>query len=632
MPSSRPRGHHNDPKSPDLSAPGFGAHPGAFEDLPQILADVAVKSQEMIREFSERHAVSPGWQETAKDEMNLSAVIGVPELFAELTKRFLSDPERLARAQAAFWQNGLKILTYFNQRLAGERPSPVIEPKPGDRRFSDPDWSEDPYFDTLKQQYLLFYQWLEDMVLDTEGLSPQERKKALFFTRRAIDAMAPTNFLFTNPEALHETVETRGENLIRGIRLALEDMDRGHGRFAPRVAPSGAFEVGRNLATTPGKVIFQNDMMELIQYVASTDKVRKTPLLFIPPWINKFYILDLTADKSLIKWAVDQGHTVFVISWVNPDQRHADATFSDYMNQGPLTALDVIEQATGETQVNAAGYCIGGTLLACTVAYLAQTQKGKSKGRIKSATFLTTLLDFSDVGELSVFIDEGLISRLERHMQNNGILRGREMASTFSLLRANDLVWQFAINSYLLGREPKPFDILYWNADCTNMPAAMHTYYLRNMYLENRLKEPGGVEMTGPDGKTVGIDLAAIKTPSYFLATRDDHIAPWTSVAASTKLVKGPVKFTLAGSGHVAGVINPPKRKKYGYWTNTTKPADAQMWRESATQHSGSWWADWGAWLARHAGPKAVEPRASGGGTLKPLGDAPGNYVKQRAE
>ena len=572
------------------------------------------------------------WQETAEEEFDLSTVIGVPEIFAELTRRILSDPERLAKAQASFWQNGLKLLTYFNQRLIGQTPKPVIEPRPGDRRFNDPDWSEDPYFDTLKQQYLLLYQWLEDMVYDTSGLSDQERKKALFFTRRAIDAMAPTNFLLTNPEALHETIETRGENLIRGIRLALEDMEHGQGRLTPRSTPAGAFEVGRNLATTPGKVVYRNTMMELLQYTPTTDKVRQTPLLIIPPWINKYYILDLTPDKSFIKWAVDQGHTVFVISWANPDHRHADKAFSDYMIEGPLAAMDAIAQITGETQVNAAGYCIGGTLLACTLAYLAQTQSGTQPDRIKSATFFTTLLDFSDVGELSVFIDEGLVSRLEHHMQDNGILRGREMASTFALLRANDLVWQFAVNSYLLGREPKPFDILYWNADCTNMPAAMHAYYLRNMYLENRLKDPGGVVMTGPDGKTVGIDLSTIKTPSYFLATRDDHIAPWTAVLASTKLVKGPVKFVLAGSGHVAGVINPPQRKKYGYMTNTAHGADPQAWRDEATQHPGSWWPDWGKWAARHAGAKSMVPRKPGGAKVKTLGDAPGDYVKKRAD
>lgn len=611
-----------------FDTPALGPHPGAFEELPQILAEVAAQSQDMIREFSERHAIDPEWQETAEEEIDLSSVIGVPEIFAELTRQILSDPERLAHAQAAFWENSLKLLTYFNQRLAGMSPQAVIDPERGDKRFLDPDWSEDPYFDMLKQQYLLFVKWIEDMVADAEGLNERERKKALFFTRRALDAIAPTNFLLTNPEALHETIETRGQNLIRGIQLALEDMERGHGRLTPRATPNGAFEVGRNLATTPGKVIYQNDLMELIQYAPSTDKVRKTPLLIVPPWINKYYILDLTEDKSFIKWAVAQGHTVFVISWANPGENHAGKAFTDYMKQGPLEALAAIEEATGETQVNAAGYCIGGTLLASTMAYLAQTEKPKKgRERIKSGTFFTTLLDFTHVGELSVFIDEGLIERLENHMQNNGILHGREMAATFSLLRANDLVWQFAINSYLLGREPKPFDILYWNSDSTNMPAAMHAYYLRNMYLENRLKNPGEIVMDG-----VGIDLNAITVPCYFLATRGDHIAPWDSVLASTKLVKGPAKFVLADSGHVAGVINPPQRKKYCYWTNSAKSGEPKAWRDGASQHPGSWWPDWGKWISRHAGKPEVAARTPGTGKLKAIGDAPGTYVLKKAE
>lgn len=613
----------------DFEIPALGPHPGAFEELPQILTEVAARSQEMIQEFSERHAIDPEWQETAEEEIDLSTVIGVPEIFAEVVKRALSDPERLARAQAQFWQNGMQLLTYFGQRLSGMNPAPVVEPEGGDRRFSDPDWSQDPYFDMLKQQYLLIVKFIEDMVLETDGLTDHERKKAQFFTRRAMDAIAPTNFLLTNPEALHETIETRGENLIRGIQLALEDMERGHGRLTPRATPDGAFEVGRNLATTPGKVVYQNDLMELIQYTPTTTKVRKTPLLIVPPWINKYYILDLTEQKSFIKWAVDQGHTVFVISWANPDERHADKAFGDYMKEGPLAALDAIEKATGETQVNAIGYCIGGTLLAATMAYLTQTEKPKKgQDRIKSGTFFTTILDFADVGELSVFIDEGLVTRLENHMQNNGILHGREMASTFSLLRANDLVWQFAINSYLLGREPKPFDILYWNSDSTNMPAAMHAYYLRNMYLENRLKEPGGIELDG-----VGIDLSAIRVPCYFLATRNDHIAPWNAVFASTKLVKGPTKYVLADSGHVAGVINPPERKKYCYWTNADDHVDdCQAWRDGASKHPGSWWPDWGKWIARHAGKKDVPPRKPGGGKLKAINDAPGAYVRKRAQ
>ncbi len=599
--------------------------PGPFEDLPGILADVAAKSNDMIRNFSERHATDPKWRESAETEMDLTKVVGVPEIFAELTRRMMANPQALARAQARFWENGLKLLAYFNQRLTDLNPKPLIEPEKGDKRFLDPDWSEDPYFDVLKQQYLLINQWLEELVSDTEGLSPQEHKKALFFIRRAAEAMAPTNFLLTNPEVLHETIETHGENLIRGIAMALEDLEHGRGRLSVRTTTRGVFEVGRDLAITPGKVIWRNTMMELIQYAPSTSKVRKTPLLIIPPWINKYYILDLSPNKSLIEWAVSQGHTVFVISWANPDASHANNTFMDYMQDGPLAALDAIEDATGESAVNAVGYCIGGTLLATTLSYLEQTRGG---GLIKSATFLTTLLDFTDVGELSVFIDEGLVSRLENYMQDHGILHGREMASTFSLLRAKDLIWQFAVNSYLLGREPRPFDVLSWNADSTNMPAAVHACYLRNMYLENRLKEPGGICMGG-----VPIDLEKIITPCYFLAARNDHIAPWRSVYASSKLVKGPVKFVLSGSGHVAGVINPPVRNKHDYWTNTaTKPADPEAWQDKATRHPGSWWLDWGKWIARHSGKKEIAPRKPGGTILKPLCDAPGEYVLKRSD
>lgn len=595
-----------------------------MEELPMILADVATRSQDMIRAFNERHAVDPEWQDTARSEFNLSEVVGLPEIFAELTRQMIAEPEHLAQAQMKFWENGLKLLGYFNARLAGKTPEPVATPQDGDKRFKDKDWNEDPYFDFLKQQYLLFSNWIEDLVDGADGLDAHERQKAHFFTRRVTDAMAPTNFLLTNPEALHETIETKGENLIRGLEMAIEDMEQGHGRMAVRTTKKDAFQIGKDLANTPGKVVFRNDLMELIQYSPTTDKVRKTPLLIIPPWINKFYILDLGPEKSFIRWAVEQGHTVFIISWANPDESLKDKAFEDYLVEGPMAALDAIEKITDEKQVNAIGYCIGGTLLATTLSYLAS--KGQ-KERIKSATFFTTLLDFSDVGELSVFIDEGLVTRLEDHMKDNGILYGREMASTFSLLRANDLIWSFAINSYLLGRDPRPFDILHWNADYTNMPAAMHAYYLRHMYLENRLREKGGVKILGTP-----IDLSKIKTPSYFLATKDDHIAPWKSVYESSRLFNGPVKYVKAGSGHVAGVINPPSRNKYGYWTNSKKTDSPVEWMEGASQHPGSWWNDWSKWINRHAGKKDQKARKPGKGKLKALCDAPGEYVMKRSD
>ena len=599
-----------------------------IEELPAILADVATKSQDMIREFNERHAIDPEWQQNARSEMSLTEVVGLPEIFGELTRQMINEPEHLAQAQMKYWENGLKLLGYLNARMAGQTPDPVIEPSPGDKRFQDDDWSNEVYFDFLKQQYLLFSEWVQDMVGAAGGLDPHERRKAEFFTRRITDAMSPTNFLLTNPTALHETIETKGANLLRGLELAIEDLERGHGRFAVRQTPDNAFTLGVDIAATPGKVVFRNDLMELIQYTPSTDKVRKTPLMIVPPWINKFYILDLDEEKSFIRWAVSEGHTVFVISWVNPGESLKDKAFEDYLNEGPLAALDAIEQATGENEVNAIGYCIGGTLLAITLAYLAAT---KQKKRIKSATFFTTLLDFSDVGELAIFTDAGMVQRLEEHMKDNGILYGHEMASTFSQLRANDLIWNFAINNYLLGKEPRPFDILYWNSDSTNMPAAMHAYYLRNMYLENRLRLKGGIDIMG-----VPIDLSKVKTPSYFLATKDDHIAPWKTVYESATLFSGSTKYVLAGSGHVAGVINPPGRNKYGYMTRTKggkeRPNSPEDWINLADQHTGSWMHDWKKWIARHAGKKDQPARIPGDGKLKALCDAPGTYVKMRGE
>jgi len=605
------------PLGPSLASPF-----GKLNELPVILADVANRSQDMIRDFSERHATAPQWSRAAQTELNLNEIVGVPETLTQLTQNLVAEPETMAKAQIKFCQNGLKLMVYINARLAGQTPAPVVQPDRGDKRFQDPSWCDDLYFDVLKQQYLLFTAWVDDLVAGVEGLSPHERKKAHFFTRRITDAMAPTNFLLTNPKALRETVETRGENLICGLKKALQDTRKGHGRLQVRTTTENAFVIGKDLANTPGKVIFRNDLMELIQYTPSTAKVRKVPLLIVPPWINKFYILDLGGEKSFIRWAVAQGHTVFAISWVNPDERLKDKGFEDYLVEGPLAALDAIEQVTGTAHVNAIGYCIGGTLLAITLAHLADL---KQSDRIKSATFFTTLLDFSDVGELSVFIDDTMVTRLEAHMQNNGILSGREMAATFSALRANDLIWAFAINSYLLGKDPRPFDILYWNADSTNMPARMHTYYLRNMYLENRLCLKGGIDIMGH-----GVDLTQVKTPSYFLATRDDHIAPWASVYASVRLLKGPTKYVLAGSGHVAGVINPPSRKKYCHWTNSKKPAAAEDWLAGAREHSGSWWNNWNTWAARHAGPQNQPPRDPGCGPLPALGDAPGTYVLNR--
>jgi polyhydroxyalkanoate synthase subunit PhaC len=463
--------------------------------------------------------------------------------------------------------------------------------------------------------------WIQGVVKEVDGLDEYTLRKVDFYTRQFVDAMAPSNFVLTNPEVLRATIETRGENLVNGLKNLLDDLERGKGRLAIKMTDMTAFKIGENIAVTPGKVVYQNDLMQLIQYMPTTDTVFRRPLLIIPPWINKFYILDLRPDNSFIRWAVGQGHTVFVISWVNPDEKLAQKSFEDYMREGPLAALDAIEKATGEREANAIGYCLGGTLLAATLAYMAV----KRDRRIKCATYFASMVDFAEAGELSVFIDEEQLAALEERMSKKGYLEGRDMATTFNMLRANDLIWSFVVNNYLLGKEPFPFDLLYWNADSTRMPAAMHSFYLRRMYQENLLSKPGGITLGG-----MGIDLAKIKTPSFILSTREDHIAPWRSTYVATRLYGGPMKFVLAASGHIAGVINPPG-SKYGHWTNDANPPTPEEWLAGATQHRDSWWPLWQGWVAQYGGDK-VPARQPGDRELAPIEDAPGSYVMVRAE
>jgi polyhydroxyalkanoate synthase len=424
----------------------------------------------------------------------------------------------------------------------------------------------------------------------------------------------------TNPEVLRTTIDTGGENLIRGLHNMLDDLERGKGQLAVKMTDLEKFKLGENIAVTPGKVIYQNALMQLVQYTPTTETVRRRPLLIMPPWINKFYILDLRPTNSFIRWAVAQGHTVFVVSWVNPDAALAQKEFVNYMDEGPFAALEAIEQATGEREVNVIGYCIGGTLLATTLAYMAK----KGDRRFASATYFTTMVDFAESGELSVFIDEEQIQALESRMAKQGYLEGGDMAQTFNMLRANDLIWSFVVNNYLLGKEPFPFDLLYWNSDATRMPSAMHSFYLRNMYQENRLVRPGGISIHHEP-----IDLTEIKTPTFILATKEDHIAPWKSSYSATQLYKGPVKFCLAGSGHIAGVVNPPEAKKYAYWTNPKLPKSPEAWFQAATQTEGSWWGEWDKWIQKFSGG-TVPARQPGDGKLKPIEDAPGSYVKLR--
>lgn len=581
------------------------------------------------REFAENMAmVAHKWQiitrellaNQAKNAPNTPAdPLNIGNSFAELFTRIMSDPLSIAEKQFNFWQDHINLWQNTSKKFLGEEQKPVIVPDNRDRRFKDEAWQENAVFDFFKQSYLLSARLIQDYVKDVDGLDPKDIKKIDFYTRQFIDAMSPSNFLMTNPEVLKATIESNGENLVKGMENLLEDIERGNGNLRISMTDYSAFAVGKNLAVTKGKVIYRNDLIELIQYEPTTKEVYKVPLLVIPAWINKYYILDLQPENSCVKWAVDQGYTVFVISWVNPDERLSEKTFDDYMTEGPIAAMDAIEQATGEKQISVIAYCLGGTLLSVVLAWL--HAKGK-QDRIKSATYLTTMIDFTEAGELSVFIDEEQLKMLESRMSKNGYLEGSEMAMTFNMLRANDLIWSFVVNNYLLGKDPFPFDLLYWNSDSTRMPARMHSFYLRNMYQKNLLVKPNALTICG-----VPIDLSTIKTPAYMLSTREDHIAPWKSTYAATKIFKGDVRFVLAASGHIAGVINPPSKKKYCHWVNEKLPASPDEWLDGATENSGSWWPDWDKWQRGFAGEK-LPARIIGEGKLKPLEDAPGSYVK----
>jgi poly[(R)-3-hydroxyalkanoate] polymerase subunit PhaC len=607
---------------PESDAPGAGAgRAEAPSDVAELsrqmaedLAEIAEKSQKLVTEFLAR-------QEEQEDGIGLANPMAIGAAFFEMTARLMSDPARLVAAQVSLWRDYLRLWQQTATRLLGGEAEPLAEPAPEDRRFRDKAWNDSALFDFIKQSYLLTARWLQGRVQQVEGLDEHTARKVDFYTRQFVDALAPSNFVLTNPEVLRATIESRGENLFQGLKNLLDDLERGKGRLAIRMTDMEAFRLGDNVAATPGKVVWQNDLMQLIQYAPATERVKRRPLLIIPPWINKFYILDLRPRNSFIRWAVGQGHTVFVISWVNPDERLAQKSFEDYMREGPLAALDAMERATGERESNVIGYCLGGTLLAATLAWMA----AKRDTRIKSATYFVTMVDFKEAGELSVFIDEEQLQALEERMKKKGYLEARDMHTTFNMLRANDLIWSFVVNNYLLGKEPLPFDLLYWNADSTRMPAAMHSFYLRKMYQENLLVAPGGITLGG-----VPLDLRRIKTPSFLLSTREDHIAPWRSTYAATQLYSGPVKFVLSASGHIAGVVNPPG-SKYGHWENAANPPTPEEWLAGATQRPDSWWPLWEKWVAHYAGGE-VAARRSGDGGLTPIEDAPGSYVKLRAE
>jgi polyhydroxyalkanoate synthase subunit PhaC len=541
----------------------------------------------------------------------------IGKAFMDITAKMLSDPSKLMERQMDLWKSYMGLWQRSTECfLSGE--SCAIPTDLKDKRFKDPAWQQNPAFDFIRQTYQLTANWLQGTLGSVEGVDDKTARKVDFYARQFIDALSPSNFLMTNPEAWKATLESNGENLVVGLNNLLEDLERGKGKLSIRMTDPDAFKIGKNLALTAGKVVYQNDLMQLIQYSPTTKDVHATPVLMIPAWINKFYILDLQPANSLVKYLVDQGHTVFMVSWVNPTEKLARKTFEDYLNEGPLAALDVIESITGETAINAVGYCLGGTLLATTLAYLHQIKQGK---RIKSATYFTTMIDFADAGELAVFIDEDQLANMEERMAKKGYLEGSEMAMTFNMLRANDLIWSFVVNNYLLGKDPFPFDLLYWNADSTRMPAAMHSFYLRNMYQKNLLIRKFGISINDEM-----IDVASIATPSMFISTRDDHIAPWKSTYQGAKCMKN-AQFVLSASGHIAGIINPPAKQKYVYWTNAKIVSNADEWLSAAKENAGSWWPHWEQWL-RGFSEGTVPARKTGSKKFKPIEDAPGSYVQ----
>jgi polyhydroxyalkanoate synthase subunit PhaC len=603
------------PAAPAPTTPAAAAQPAV--DIERFSRNIA----RMVEEGGKALAayLKPREQGEVKIEPS-DEIADVVKTFGQVAEYWLSDPQRATEIQTTLGKAYLDLWVAAAKRLSGENVSPVIQPDPRDKRFVDPEWSSNQFYDFLKQAYLLSSQWSERLVKNAHDLDPHTRQKAAFYARQIANAVSPSNFVLTNPELMRDTLSENAENLVRGMKMLAEDIEAGHGYLKLRQSDASKFAVGRNLAMTPGKVIYQNDLMQLIQYSPATETVLKRPLLIIPPWINKFYILDLNLEKSFIKWCVDQGLTVFVISWVNPDARQAMKGFEEYMREGPLEAIDVIKDVTGEDAVHAIGYCVGGTLMAVTLAWMA----AKGDKRIASATFFAAQVDFTYAGDLLVFVDEDQLKTLERNMAERGYLEGKKMATAFNMLRSNDLIWPYVISNYLKGKQPYPFDLLYWNSDSTRMPAANHSFYLRNCYLENKLSKGQMVI------DNVKLDLGKITIPVYNLATREDHIAPAKSAFLGSKFFGGPVKYVLAGSGHIAGVVNPPGKKvKYQYWTGDDPVGSLEKWIEKATEHPGSWWPDWIDWI-RKQDSATLPARQPGSKKYKPIEDAPGSYVKVR--
>ena len=586
-----------------------------YQEMATYLGEIGVQSQSLLREYFERAGTSGNIQPGNSDPLNIG------DSFQEVLKGLSADPATVFQAQLSLWADFATMMATMTKRAAGEEVEPVITPDKHDRRFMHPAWSENHFLDFTKQSYLIVARWLEKTISNVQGLDEHDKAKAIFYSKQFIDACSPTNFAMLNPEVVEETVHSKGENLLRGLRNLLEDIERGHGDLAIRQADLDYFELGKNIATTEGSVVFQNEIMQLIQYAPKTERVAKTPMLICPPWINKFYILDLQPKNSFIKWLVEQGRTVFVISWVNPTPAMKDTTFQDHIEKGLFEALGAIEKATGESKVDTIGYCIGGTMLATALSLMAKT----GDERVNSATFFTAQADFSEAGELSLFIDDEQLSALQRQMeQAGGVLTGQAMSTTFNMLRSNDLIWSFVIDNYLKGKDPAKFDLLYWNSDATRMAMGVHMFYLREFYGKNLLSK-GGMVMNGHT-----LDLGEVNVPIFMQAGETDHIAPFRSVYKTAKLFGGPTQFMLAGSGHIAGVINHPDKNKYHHSINTALPDTVDEWRDDAKTHKGSWWPYWMRWLDE-VSTDIVDARKPGDGALPVIEAAPGSYVREKA-
>jgi polyhydroxyalkanoate synthase len=593
---------------PDLSADQLAA----IETLSFNLARAAMTAQSAIAEAALKHAEKP--TPLSMDPFHVGGAWG------EVMTRLATQPEKLMRAQADLYGRYLDLWRSASLAAAGETPPAVAAPAQGDKRFADPAWST-PGFDLVKQSYLITAGWLNELVSGVEGMEPLTRRRVAFVTKMLTDAFSPSNFLLSNPAALKEVLASRGQSLLKGMENFAADLARGGGHLAISQTDFDQFKVGENVATAPGKVVFQNALIQLLQFSPSTETVREIPLLIFPPWINKYYILDLRPENSMIRWLTSQGFTVFVTSWVNPDAQLATRTFEDYLEEGIYAAVSAVLRQTGAPAVNAVGYCIGGTLLSCALAHMA----ARGDRRVASATFFAAQQDFAEAGDLLIFTNEDWLEDLETRMDaGGGVLPGQTMADTFNALRANDLVWSFFVNNYLMGKEPKPFDLLFWNADQTRMPKTLHLYYLRKFYMENALAK-GELTLGG-----VRLDLSQVKTPVFVQSSREDHIAPAKSVYRGARLFGGPTKFTLAGSGHIAGVINAPVARKYQHWVNDALPPTLEAWMGEAVEHPGSWWPHWATWLEAYSGDM-VAARDPAAGPLPPLEDAPGSFVKVRS-